>query len=42
MADRSGDYKRLAELDADLRALEAERDTLEHAWLELATARDRA
>jgi ATP-binding cassette subfamily F protein uup len=36
MAEHSSDYERLAELDAELKQLEAEKDALELAWLEAA------
>ncbi len=36
MAEHSSDYERLGALDVRLRELEAERDALEHAWLEAA------
>ncbi len=33
MAEHSSDYERLAELDAEVKRLEAEKDDLELAWL---------
>ena len=36
MAEHSSDYERLAELDAEVTRLEAEKDALELAWLEAA------
>jgi ATPase subunit of ABC transporter with duplicated ATPase domains len=36
MAEHSSDYERLAELDAEVTQLEAEKDALELAWLEAA------
>jgi hypothetical protein len=36
MAEAGSDHVRLAELGAELAALEAERSTAEEAWLELA------
>ena len=36
MAEHSSDYERLAELDAELKQLEADKEALELAWLEAA------
>ena len=36
LAAHATDYARVAELDAELRAVVTERETVEHAWLELA------
>jgi ATP-binding cassette subfamily F protein uup len=40
LAAHATDYQKVAELDAELRAVVDERDAAEHAWLELADQLD--
>ena len=40
LAEHAGDFERLAEVDAQLRAVLAEKAELEHAWLEAAESAD--